>query len=140
MPTRIKMAKQRLIMAKMTLRILGLGSEAHMKSNRFGTSAVDVLLLFAVEVGHIEGRPMTASKLSDYSGIPRSTVIRKLREMAEDGSVEIRSDGTAMCVAERMNRPEALAAFGRAMRLVHTAAYELSILDIKTVAKSRPPS
>jgi DNA-binding IclR family transcriptional regulator len=36
----------------------------------------------------LEGRPFNASNISDYLGIPRTTVIRKLRWLMQEGSIE----------------------------------------------------
>ena len=56
----------------------------------FGGKPVDYSLLLigsAVIVGHAENRPMNATKISHYVGLPRSTVIRKLNEFSRTGVV-----------------------------------------------------
>ncbi|SDC05741.1 IclR helix-turn-helix domain-containing protein [Bradyrhizobium brasilense] len=42
----------------------------------------------AVFIGTVEDRPMTATNVADYIGIPRSTVIRHLRTLRRDGRVQ----------------------------------------------------
>jgi len=56
----------------------------------FGTAPADHSLLLigsAIMVGHAENRPMNATKISHYVGLPRSTVVRKLNEFARTGVV-----------------------------------------------------
>jgi predicted transcriptional regulator len=56
----------------------------------FGKKPVDHSLLLigsAIMVGHAENRPMNATKISHYVGLPRSTVIRKLNEFSRTGVV-----------------------------------------------------
>jgi hypothetical protein len=57
---------------------------------RFGAGVADTLLCAAVYLGMIENREMNASKLADYVGLPRSTVLRRLEELERLGRVERR--------------------------------------------------
>lgn len=61
--------------------------------HRFASHAGDVLLLVAVAIGDMEGKPMAAYKLAGYAGMPRGTVIRRLARMAHSGLVERGSRG-----------------------------------------------
>lgn len=63
-------------------------SWALLKQRRFASNAPDALLLAAVAIGDLEGRPMGAYKLSAYVGMPRGTVIRRLAAMMRAGLVE----------------------------------------------------
>jgi len=56
----------------------------------FGKKPADHSLLLigsSIMVGHAENRPMNATKISHYVGLPRSTVIRKLNELSRTGVV-----------------------------------------------------
>ena len=55
---------------------------------QFGSRASLLLIGAAVYLGTIEARPLTATKLADYIGIPRVTVIRHLRTLCRRGAVE----------------------------------------------------
>lgn len=59
--------------------------EAH---HRFGSRTHLLLIGAAVYTSTIEGRPMTASKLAAFVGMPRPTVIRRLRTLSRLGAVE----------------------------------------------------
>jgi len=58
------------------------------RQQEFGSRTVLLLIAAAVFLGTIEGRPLTASKLAAYVGMPRPTVIRRLRILSRGGSVE----------------------------------------------------
>ena len=56
----------------------------------FGKKPIDHSLLLigsAIMVGHAENRPMNATKIAHYVGMPRSTVIRKLNEFLRAGVI-----------------------------------------------------
>ena len=56
----------------------------------FGKKPADHSLLLigsAIMVGHAENRPMNATKIANYVGLPRSTVIRKLNEFLRVGVI-----------------------------------------------------
>ncbi|MGL3208667.1 helix-turn-helix domain-containing protein [Bradyrhizobium sp. BR 1433] len=57
---------------------------------KFGSHAGDLLIDTAVFIGTVEERPMTATKLANYVGMPRPTVIRRLNILRRRGSVERR--------------------------------------------------
>ena len=67
-------------------------------TERFGAHADDLALFAGLLIGTAEGRPMNASKLAHYVGIPRPTVIRKLNALARRGMVE-RTGGAFVLVA-----------------------------------------
>ena len=56
----------------------------------FGEKPADHSLLLigsAIMVGHAENKPMSATKITQYIGLPRSTVIRKLNQFLRDGVI-----------------------------------------------------
>src|SRR5215475_3076701 len=56
----------------------------------FGEKPADHSLLFigsAIMVGHAENKPMSATKIAQYIGLPRSTVIRKLNQFLGAGVI-----------------------------------------------------
>ena len=56
----------------------------------FGKKPADHSLLLigsAIMVGHAEDRPMNATKIAHYIGLPRSTVVRKLNEFLRSGVI-----------------------------------------------------
>ena len=56
----------------------------------FGKKPADHSLLLvgsAIMVGHAENKPMSATKIAQYIGLPRSTVIRKLDRFVKAGVI-----------------------------------------------------
>jgi len=56
----------------------------------FGDKPADHSLLLigsAIMVGHAENKPMNATKIAQYVGLPRSTVIRQLNEFLRAGVI-----------------------------------------------------
>lgn len=127
-------ATHRVPIAKMVLYMMRIASEHYMKTSRFGAEADDLLLGCAVFVGQAERRPMSASKLAEYAGIPRPTAIRKLAQMHDMGILERTESGHYLIPLKLINSAEAMAA-SRSIRrsLIRTAA-NVSSLDASPVA------
>jgi DNA-binding IclR family transcriptional regulator len=87
----------------------------------FGKKPPDHSLLLigsAIMVGHAENRPMNATNISHYVGLPRSTVMRKLKEFLRTGVIA--RHGNVYLLSEERARnqtryvPEAMRIFGAA--------------------------
>lgn len=100
-------------------RILSAGV---LRRKRFGASADYMLLLCAVGVGELEGRPLTAHKLADQAGIPRPSVVRKLAEMEATGLVHRLKGGAYTLAPGVLDSPEAVAALRAAAKRVTAVA------------------
>ena len=59
---------------------------------RFGDSGY-VLIMLAIHIGRIEQRPMDASVICTFLGLPRSTVVRRLGSMLATGLIEPHREG-----------------------------------------------
>jgi len=77
---------ERIAMLRFFIAIHGL-SKRTLGSGDFTAMAVE----WIVALGHLEGKTFNASKVSSYLGIPRSTVIRKLRWLVKNGFIEERN-------------------------------------------------
>lgn len=97
--------------------------------DKFGTRAGDAVLCCAIFIGLGEGKPMTASKLSEYAGMPRATVIRKLGELERVGLVRLVDKKRAILVGDMVGTEAALEATEVFTRIISNAAFELSELD-----------
>ena len=83
-----------------------------------------VLLVSKMLKLHDRGREASASDLSRLTGIPRSTVIRKLRELSKDGAIE-RSGHRWIIAPAFFNTPLAIEGFKRRQFLVSLAREKL---------------
>ncbi|MEQ6614191.1 MarR family transcriptional regulator [Pseudomonas aeruginosa] len=108
------------------LDLLRLFSAGLVPVDRFGAQADDLALFAGLLIGQADGRPMNPSKLAQYVGIPRPSVIRKLADLERRGLVERTSGGFIMTTA-LSNAPEALAAAEAAARRIARAPTSLSL-------------
>jgi hypothetical protein len=53
----------------------------------FGAVLEEIFVGFCVHIGTIEERPMSATKISSYIGVPRTNVSRALRELVHRGAI-----------------------------------------------------
>lgn len=140
MPSRIKIAQQRLVMCRMIIDIFRAAGPGYLAPGQhFGSAADDILLTCAIFIGQVERRPMPASKLAAYCGIARPTTIRKLAAMARAGDVIRLDDGAYVLPIHRVNAPETLDATERISRQILVAAALLSKMDSAHVAANREP-
>jgi predicted transcriptional regulator len=73
---------QRLILWKMIIEL----TRAY-RGQFAGESCLSILVCMAVGIGHLEGRPMNASKIANILYAPRTTVLRTLEHLRERGLV-----------------------------------------------------
>jgi hypothetical protein len=83
----IPLKRERLVMYRL---VLGLCRNFHQhfgakKRLRFS----DLVIFCAVGIGHTEGRPMNASKLSHFLSFPRTSVLRSLKSLEDAGFVTV---------------------------------------------------
>jgi hypothetical protein len=75
------------VIARLLLNLIETTAGGMMLAGAGDASCTDIILLCAVMIGHADGRPMTASKLAAYVGMPRPTVFRRLQELMSRGII-----------------------------------------------------
>ncbi|ARK86989.1 helix-turn-helix domain-containing protein [Burkholderia pseudomallei] len=120
--TQIRNAHQRALVARALLDVLRAFGAAYLGHKRFGARADELVLLAAVFVGQAEGKPMNASKLAAYAGIPRPTVIRKLQTLARRGVLERIDGGLYALPARVVNSAAVLRAADASRKRIRRAA------------------
>lgn len=128
------------IVAKLFIELARTSVELFLQSE--GTNDVaDAVLCAAIFIGQAEGRPMTASSLSAYIGVPRPTVIRKLNALKARGIVapSIHKTWVLPVDAEHIAARADASIFAK-LQLVRKATAELSRLDNATIARRRSPN
>jgi response regulator of citrate/malate metabolism len=55
---------------------------------RFGSESETLLVLLAIFIGDAENRPMSASKIAGYVGLPRASVYRRIAYLTKAGRIE----------------------------------------------------
>ncbi|KFX26656.1 helix-turn-helix domain-containing protein [Ralstonia solanacearum] len=125
MTQKIQQARQRSLLASALLDVMRAFGAAYLGHKRFGARADELVLLAAVFVGQAEGRPMNASKLAAYAGIPRPTVIRKLQALARRGVLERIDGGLYALPARVVNSAAVLRASDASRKRIRRAAAAL---------------
>ena len=133
MPRTIRFVDQRAVTVKMTLEIMRLFCSAYFRADLYGSRAADFVLVGAVFVGQAEGRPLNASKIADFAGLPRATAIRRLIELEQIGIVK--RHGKTYTIDRAVANSDAVLDAGNAARrqIVDTAA-RLSKMDTEPIA------
>lgn len=122
------------VLSRLFIAMTRNGSHGLLGSPSHGSMATELALVCAIYIGQKEGRPMSAYKLSTYSGIPRPTVVRKLRELQARGVVEI-VDGCASITQSLLDSGSFDEAVRIVSREVQRASTELSKLDRADIAR-----
>lgn len=133
MPARIKLGSQRAEIARMLIAMMRTLSHGYFKNDHFGSSVGDSLICSAIYIGQIERRPMSASKLATYTGMPRATVIRRLQMLIDAGRV-VKLDGHFALPVEYLNSEDVVASINEATKIIHRAAVNLSKMDTERIA------
>jgi hypothetical protein len=88
-----------------------------------------LLVLAAIALGTIEGRPFRAQKLAEYVGMPRTTLLRRLEELREEEWIGYDDKGRILARPERLNEPSLHIVYGRISTLIHRT--HKSLLEIE---------
>ena len=124
----LRHANDRLLMCNLFLEITRAVHAAYLPDRQFGTCFETLYVAVGVAIGHIDGRPFTAAKLAVFLDSPRTTVMRRLDELAEAGVVV--RDGRHYCMNRVIaNSPAALQCHRKVRKLVERAVELLSKLD-----------
>ena len=88
-------------------------------------------------IGQAEGKPMTATKLSSYIGMPRPTLIRKLHELEQCGIAKPALKGWRLNTDDPAIQARVDACKDATLQLLRKATAELSRLDTATIARQK---
>jgi predicted transcriptional regulator len=98
----------------------------------FGNKPADHSLLLigsAIMVGHAEDKPMSATKIAQYVGLPRSTVIRKLNQFLKAGVIARHGNVYLLSIERAHNQTKYVT---EAMRIFRIAEKRLKASDLDT--------
>lgn len=133
----ILLKKLRLETHKLFLRIIRSMNVIYMDSKRFEGSANDTILCSAVFIGQAEGKPFNATKLSHFTGIPRPTVIRRLKELERAGFVKKTCRRSYLLPHETINHPEVLERWNGIFNDIQVFVEAVSKMDSPEVAAEK---
>ena len=107
-----------------------IGLTRVMVDSVFGKKPADHSLLLigsAIMVGHAENKPMNATKIAHYIGLPRSTVIRKLNQFLKAGVIARHGNVYLLSIERAHNQTKYVT---EAMRIFHIAEKHLKASDL----------
>jgi hypothetical protein len=127
-------AEQRALVLRTVMEMMRSACRAYVGSEDIGPYALDLVLGMAIMVGQAEGRPMSTSDIANYTGTPRSTVLRKLKQFEQRGTVRTKLVGTRRLVwLLQVNDPQVLRHVAWMLPHFSQRGSDLSKLDTKTV-------
>lgn len=123
-------AEARGLVAKTILEVLRGYSLLNFGSPDLGKRIEENLIVAAIVVGQTDGRLLCASDISGYIGLPRATVVRKLRTIAMTRMLGKIKDGNRACYyLKEPNDERATVEIRKIMFAIKQCCDQLSILD-----------
>jgi hypothetical protein len=117
-------AHERLAIARMCLDLARLTRRGFAPQEPFGNKMETFYVGLCVLIGHIDGKPFTVTKLSNYLEASRSVTLRRLDQLIEFGVVERR--GNRYFINEEVaNTKPAMDVHSALVRVVKDAAAQL---------------
>lgn len=90
----------------------------------------EIIVMASISIGQYDGRLMTVSDISNYTGLPRASVIRKLRRIGAIRKVLTVRDGQRVCYYfPDINDTAVLASFAERIEIVRKLCTAVSKLD-----------
>lgn len=115
MPELIKYAEERAMIHRVLLDHYRTLSHICLNSSSVFSFTRDLNLYSAIFIGQCDGRPMSLTKLSEYSGMPKATALRRIAAMQKDNLV-IREGNLYYINPDVANKPEVIRAYSKFKR------------------------
>ncbi|MER9195289.1 hypothetical protein NKI13_18600 [Mesorhizobium australicum] len=93
------------------------------------------VVLMAVRLGHYQGKPLDITSIAGATSMPRTTVLRHLKELEAGKRISIKRGGrrTIVTLNGRSDNKETKPFYRLVERAVLEAARDLSKMDTKTI-------
>jgi biotin operon repressor len=118
--------RERILMSRLLLEMCRRASR-YVEGKSLGAKMEAVLILIAIALGYMEGRPFTASKLAAYLDTPRTSVLRKLAQLKREGFVVQR--GHTYVLNDDLLNSVGLEDTRAAIRMIRSLAEQLTQFD-----------
>lgn len=120
--------RERLIIARLVIAVMKARAEQYYPGLGLAATYEMQLIATAVFIGHVSRKPMGATEIGRYVGMPRATVLRRLSALMRRNLVA--KKGRRYCIVpEAVNGPTAAAVVRGNIRRIIAAAKELSKMD-----------
>lgn len=129
---------QRGLLAKAMIEGLRTYCRAYFHSETLDDHLPDIVIVLAIITGQAEEKPLTASDIAAYTGLPRATVIRRIRKMVATGFAGYGSDGRRQPVYNmHVNNPEVVEEIVKLLGRIKRLNDEVSKMDGKPLADQK---
>lgn len=126
--TPLKRANATAVISRMMLDITGVAHEFGYRHKHLGANLELMYVALAVHVGTHEGRPMTATKISHFIGVPRTNVMRALKQLEELGRVTTTARHEYQTDMQKLGTRSTGAAVRKMCKSIHHACLHLKDL------------
>jgi hypothetical protein len=134
MPVTLLYGPERAQVARLVLGLLRTVRKAYTPELTLEETSEFLFLMMHLFIGHVQGRPLSASHLARIAEIPRTTVLRRLAGLIELGYVE--RTGTTYYLTAKSNVPNQRRVLLDHIKNIQLAAKELSKMDIPPLTKT----
>lgn len=126
-----------LVTARLVLDIMRCVSVLFLSEDSASQSHDFALISVGLFIGQAEGKPMSASKLASYIGMPRPTLIRKLRQLQSAGIAKPALKGWRINTDDPQVQRRLDVCKTETLNLLRKATAELSRLDSMAIARPK---
>lgn len=123
-------AKERAVICQAVIDILRVYSLNYFGHERLGENVEEILIGFALYIGQEQGRPLSATDIAEYLGMPRTTVARKLQNFERIGLLDVTTSGRRVEYKVRVaSSPVAISRMGKLIDKTKLAMNTLTKMD-----------
>ena len=128
MPVTLLYGRERARVARLVLGLLRTVRNAYTPELTLEEASEFLFLMMHLFIGHVQGKPLSASRLARVAEMPRTTVLRRLAALIELGYLE--RIGNVYYLTAKSNVPNQRRALLHHINNIQHAAKELSKMDI----------
>ena len=128
MPVTLLYGRERARVARLVLNLLHTVRNAYTPELTLEEASEFLFLMMHLFIGHVQGKPLSASRLARVAEMPRTTVLRRLAVLIEVGYLE--RIGNRYYVTAKANVPNQRRVLLDHINNIQHAAKELSKMDI----------
>src|SRR6516165_5304325 len=128
MPVTLLYGRERARVARLVLGLLRTVRNAYTPELTLEEASEFLFLMMHLFIGHVQGRPLSASRLARIAEMPRTTALRRIAALIELGYLE--RVGNSYYLTAKANVPNQRRVLLGHINYIQHAAKELSKMDI----------
>ena len=130
MPIALLYGLERALVARLVLSMLRTVRNAYTPELTLAECSEFLFLMMHLFIGHVEGKPLSASRLARIAEMPRTSVLRHLGALIELGYIERK--GNKYYLTAKSNVPNQRRVLVDHINNIQHAANELSKMDVRS--------